>query len=538
MAAMIDAPTLKRMLWEESEIALIDVRETGQFGEGHLFFAVPLAYSRFELGLRALVPNAGVRLVLCDAGDGVAQRAARRAETLGYGNVRILAGGVDAWQAAGYTLYADVNVPSKTFGELVELQRHTPRLSASELAALREANANFVIVDGRPFGEYRKMNIPGGICCPNGELALHIHEIAPDPATTIIVNSAGRTRSIIGAQLLIDFGVRNPVYALENGTQGWFLAGFQLERGADRRHRSQPPTNLAGLAERARAHAEQRGVEFVSESTARRWLSEGERTTYLLDVRSPEEVATDGVAGFANAPGGQLLQATDQWVGVKGARLLLLDREGVRAPVVAGWLRQMGHVASVIEGGTSAARAHDWRRQEASAPPGAELGSISAREAAAALARGGLQIIDLRPSLSYREAHVAGAVWSIRPRVGAVCPPPGKSVLLVAEEPALARLAAIDLMQAGAKDVFLLSDGPEAWSAAGLPSVATPGEPPDQARIDFLFFTAKRHEGSAQAAAAARQYLAWEIGLIDQLDAQERGVFAITDGDRSGLSAP
>jgi len=529
MAAMIDAPTLKNMLSEASEIALIDVREAGQFGEGHLFFAVPLAYSRFELGLRALIPNAGVRLVLCDAGDGVAQRAARRAEALGYGNVSILAGGVDAWQAAGYTLYAGVNVPSKTFGELVELQRHTPRLSAPELTALRERKANFVIVDGRPFGEYRKMNIPGGICCPNGELALYIHEIAPDPATTIIVNCAGRTRSIIGAQLLIDFGVPNPVYALENGTQGWFLAGFELEHGADRRHGVEPPSNLAALAQRARAHAEARGVEFVSETTARRWLAEGERTTYLLDVRSPEEVATDGVAGFASAPGGQLIQATDLWVGVKGARLLLLDREGVRAPVVAGWLRQMGHAASVIEGGTSAARAHDWRRQEASAPPGAELGRISAQDAAAALARGGLNIIDLRPSLSYRKGHIAGAVWSIRPRIG---PPPGKSVLLVAEEPALARLAAIDLMEAGAEEVRLLSDGPETWSAAGLPLAATPGEPPDQARIDFLFFTAKRHEGGAEAAAAARQYLAWEIGLIDQLDAQERGAFAITDANR------
>jgi rhodanese-related sulfurtransferase len=528
MAAMIDAPRLKSMLSDGGEIALIDVREAGQFGEGHLFFAVPLAYSRFELGLGALVPNPNVRLVLCDNGDGVAQRAAARAERLGYGNVLLLAGGVDAWQAAGYTLYAGVNVPSKTFGELVELQRHTPRLSAAELAALRQGNANCVIVDGRPFSEYRKMNIPGGICCPNGELALHIHDIAPDPNTTIIVNCAGRTRSIIGAQLLIDFGVPNPVYALENGTQGWFLAGFELERGADRRHGGPPTSNLARLRQRARAQAEQRGVEFVSGATAQRWLREPERTTYLLDVRSPEEVAGDALAGFTSAPGGQLIQATDQWVGVKGARLLLLDAEGVRAPVIAGWLRQMGHAASVIEGGTSAARAHDWRPQGAAVSPfTAELGTVSAREAAAALARGGLELIDLRPSLSYRQGHLAGAVWSIRPRLAAACPPRGSSVVLVAEEPAIARLAAIDLMEAGAHEVRILSDGPEAWSEAGLPMLATPGDPADQARIDFLFFTAKRHEGTEEAAAAARQYLAWEIGLIDQLDAQERGAFAI-----------
>ena len=237
MTATIDAATLKAWLSDGGEIALLDVREAGQFGEGHLFFAVPLPYSRFELALPALVPNPAVRLVLCDGGeDALAARAAKRAEALGYRNVHVLAGGTAAWQRAGFTLYAGVNVPSKTFGELVEHARHTPRVSALDLEAMRRAGENFVIVDGRPFAEYRKMNIPGGICCPNGELALRIGEIAPDPKTKIVVNCAGRTRSIIGAQTLIDFGVPNPVVALENGTQGWTLAGLTLENGAGRRH--------------------------------------------------------------------------------------------------------------------------------------------------------------------------------------------------------------------------------------------------------------------------------------------------------------
>src|SRR5262245_3288836 len=292
MASKITAAGVKTLLSEAGELALIDVRELGQFGEAHPFFAVPLAYSRFELGLPSLVPNPQVRLILCDAGDGVADRAAARAEALGYDNVAVLAGGVAAWKSAGYTLYAGVNVPSKTFGELVEQERHTPRLSAREVASMREAGANVVIVDGRPFAEYGKMNIPGGICCPNGELALHIHDIAPDPTTTIIVNCAGRTRSIVGAQLLIDFGIANPVYALENGTQGWFLAGFELERGADRRHAAALPTaNLASLRERARARAAQKGVEVVSAATARRWLGETGHTTSLSDFRIPDEIA-------------------------------------------------------------------------------------------------------------------------------------------------------------------------------------------------------------------------------------------------------
>ena len=528
MAARIDASTLKASLSDGRELALIDVRELGQFGEGHLFFAVPLAYSRFELGLATLVPNPSVRLVLCDAGEGVAERAAARAEALGYDNVAVLAGGVDAWRKAGYTLYAGVNVPSKTFGELVELQRHTPRLSAPQVQAMRDAGENFVIVDGRPFSEYSKMNIPGGVCCPNGELPLRIGDIAPDPQTKIIVNCAGRTRSIIGAQILIDFGIANPVYALENGTQGWFLAGYGLEHGASRRYgEDMRSVDVGALQARARRQAEKLAVEFVAPATAQAWLNERSRTTYFLDVRSPEEFARSPVPGFAHAPGGQLMQATDQWVGVKGARLALLDDEAVRAPVVAGWLRQSGHEACVIEGGTAAAQTLNWRRAPTRAVPTTEPMALSASEAAQGLRRGALQVIDLRPSTSYRRGHIAEATWSIRPRIATALKDKGKTVLLVADDPGIARLAAVDLGEAGYGDVRRLAEGPEAWPAAGLAMVATPTEPTDAASIDFLFFTAKRHDGTAEAAAAARQYLAWEVGLIDQLDAQERGAFRI-----------
>ena len=161
---------------------------------------------------------------------------------------------------------------------------------------------------------------------------LRISEIAPDPATKIVVNCAGRTRSIIGAQTLIDFGVPNPVYALENGTQGWFLAGLALEHGASRRYADKAASgaNAAELGARARKLADAHGVEFVAADAANASLADTARTTYLLDVRAPEEFAAHAVPGFAHAPGGQLIQATDQWVGVRGARLVLADAEGVR----------------------------------------------------------------------------------------------------------------------------------------------------------------------------------------------------------------
>jgi rhodanese-related sulfurtransferase len=236
--------------------------------------------------------------------------------------------------------------------------RHTPRVTAAELKAMQDAGENLAILDGRTFAEFQRMSIPGGVSCPNGELAVRVAGLAPDPETKIVVNCAGRTRSIVGAQTLIDLGIPNPVYALENGTQGWFLAGLQLEHGANRHYRLAPSlsaTDLAALQARVRALAEMRGVQFVGAAEVAAWIADPARTTYLLDVRTPEENEGRPVPGFVQAPGGQLVQATDQWIGTRGARIVLVDAEEVRAPVTAQWLRQLGHEAYVLAGGLAAA---------------------------------------------------------------------------------------------------------------------------------------------------------------------------------------
>jgi rhodanese-related sulfurtransferase len=548
MASCIDARTLKGWLSDGAEIALIDVREHGQYGEGHPFFAVSIPYSRFEILLPALVPRPAVRVVLCDGGDGMAERAARRAEALGYGNVRILSGGIEGWRAAGYTLYAGVNVPSKAFGELVEQQRHTPSVSAPALKAMQDAGEDLLILDGRTFAEFQRMSIPGGLSCPNGELALRVGASAPGPGTRIVVNCAGRTRSIVGAQTLIDLGLPNRICALENGTQGWFLAGLALDHGCAGRYAAAPPdaAGLAALQARVRALAEAGEVGFVHAEEVAGWLADGARTTYLIDVRSPEEFAASPAPGFVHAPGGQLVQATDQWIGTRGARLVLADTEMVRAPTAARWLRQQGHETYVLEGSldsppvTDSPTVTDSPPVTASLPvipeaePQAKLSGTSSNKPPASpitpaqlrerLRSGSVQLIDLRPSMAYRKAHIDGAIWSIRPRIASSVAGPARPVVLIADDPAVAALAARDLAEAGVREVHLLAGGQDAARAAGLPIAATPDTPGDTECIDHLFFTAARHDGDA---AAARQYLAWEVALVDQLDAQERGAFRL-----------
>ena len=390
-----------------------------------------------------------------------------------------------------------------------------------------DAGEDLAVLDGRTFAEFQRMSIPGGVSCPNGELALRIGQLVPSPKTRIVVNCAGRTRSIIGAQTLIDLGIPNPVYALENGTQGWFLAGLELDHGAGRRYGAAPATvDLAPVAGRVPALAEARGVGFVSAGEVAGWLADPSRTTYLLDVRTPEEFAAGAVPGFVHAPGGQLVQATDQWIGTRGARVVLVDAEEVRAPMTAQWLRQLGHEAYVLAGGLAAAAPlAGLRSLAASRRPDAAIPPITPVELASRLGDGSIRLLDLRPSMSYRKEHIDGAVWSIRPRIAAAVAAPGQTVVLVADEPGVAALAALDLAEAGVRDVRLLAGGHAAARAAGLPMAVTADTPSDADCIDFLFFTHDRHDGNA---AAARQYLAWELGLLAQLDAQERGALAVS----------
>lgn len=523
LPAPIDAATLKRWLHDGREIALLDVREHGQYGEAHPFFSTTLPYSRLEIDAPRLVPRQSARIVLLDDGDGVAARAARILRDMGYTDARPLQGGFPAWKAAGYGVFAGVNVPSKTFGEIAEHLLHTPRISASDLAGRLQRGDNLVVLDGRPFGEYGKMNIPGSICCPNGELALRAQELAPRPDTTIVINCAGRTRSIIGAQTLIDLGVPNPVYALENGTQGWYLADLQLEHGAQRRYpETVSPQTLPTLRERARKLADKLGVRTADAAQVRAWQDEADRSTYLCDVRTPEEYAAGTLPGAQHTPGGQLIQATDQFVGLRGARLVVFDNEGVRALVVAGWLHRMGWDVYVLDGDLKAGMSAPAQPALPRGPENIESGAIGTA------VREGALLVDVRPSMSYRDAHLQGARWSIRPRLHRLGLDANTQVILLAADAGVGALAARELADLGVTRVRINCDKPAAWRDAGLAVEASPGTPADADCIDYLFFVHDRHDGNK---AAARQYIAWETNLVNQIDAEERASFRLPQAD-------
>ena len=85
----------------------------------------------------------------------------------------------------------------------------------------------------------------------------------PDPKTLVVVNCAGRTRSIMGAESLRRAGIPNKVVALRNGTMGWELAGLRCERGRTEKFEPGTPKTAALALQRARAFADHSGVGVI-----------------------------------------------------------------------------------------------------------------------------------------------------------------------------------------------------------------------------------------------------------------------------------
>ncbi len=509
MIQPLSAQQLKRMLADGGRpLAILDAREEGEFGQGHLFWAVPCPLSRAELRLDELLPTRDATLVCVDGGGGHAQTLAALAAAQGHTRVHVLTGGTPAWAEAGFEVFSGVNVPSKAFGEWAEHHFGTESLDPPELAALQASGEPMVLLDSRTPEEFQRMTIPGAINVPGGELVYRIGEFAPDAGTTIVINCAGRTRSIMGAESLRRAGLPNRIVALRNGTMGWELAGFSCEHGAGRAHAPGIPPGAALAAERARSFARSAGVRTLPAADLATLLEDG-RATYRLDVRTREEFLAGHVAGFTHAPGGQLVQATDNWVALRPARIILTDMgDGTRARMTGGWLSLLGQWEVLVLEGVPP------EGPLATGPaPLAEVAHQPAITVAGLAAMADAVVIDLARSVDYRAGHIAGARWGLRTRLAP--PPPAAMVVVTAPDERLAHLAVPELAALTTAPVRVLAGGTAAWREAGLPMQADRTIPADGECIDFHLRPYDRNSG---VEAAMRDYLSWEIDLVHAVE--------------------
>ncbi|WP_442592619.1 rhodanese-like domain-containing protein [Parapusillimonas sp. JC17] len=502
-APWIDARSVYDMLTDGKEFAILDVRENGVYTQGHIFHAASMPLSVLELRIALGLPSPHTRIVLIDDDDGLAVSAARQLQLSGYHNVAVLKGGQQAWNDAGFPVYSGVFVPSKAFGEIVEHHYGTPHITAQELAELRTTQ-DILVLDSRTQQEFHMMSIPGAYSCPGGELVARAFE----HEGPIVVNCAGRTRSILGAQSLINAGLNN-VRALENGTMGQYLAGLPLDRDRTDSYLDRPVA--PGAREAARREAERLGIGFLSPDETQSLCSDAERVTYLFDVRDPALFERSSLDGSVSAPGGQLVQQTDQYAPIRNARIVVFDTDGVQAPMTATWLHRMGWEVYVC---TVAPEKLVQRPRPLAGVDEHALELASIPEQAI--------IIDVGDSRAYRKAHLAGAAWTVRSRLSRALAGLDKTSQLVftCQTGEISSLAAQDARALGHDAVFL-NGGVHA-----LPPSCLTGEAPNfLTETDDVWYRPYDRETGIEE--AMHQYLSWEVGLLEKVRADRTVAFRI-----------
>lgn len=519
----VTARTLKDWLTDGQEIALFDVREEGIFGRGHMFLAVNLPLSRLELTVGRLVPRRSTRIVLCDEGDGLSERASEILAASGYRQTWILDGGIKGWQAQGYEVFSGTYVLEHAFGHFITSRYGTPRLTAGDLMAKLEGGEAPVIIDTRPFEDFQKATIPGSINVPLGEIASRHREIVPDETTEIVVHCAGLTRGTLGAQTLINGGLENPVSVLLDGTKGWAVAGGQLEQGAARR--APPPSNvsLARLARIRRRMAERFRIPLVSEhETMRRNDAAGERTSILIDIRSREEFEEGHLAGSVWIPGGELVGMTQDHLATRNAHLCLVDDGKGRAEIIAGWLILQGWPnVAVLEDGTGQGPLVTGSPETvAMTPMLPKVPTMDTATLADRIEAGDVAVVDFASSLDYRIGHIPGAWWMTRsslPRQVSRLPQ-AASYVTTSTDGRISQLAAAELASLVQTPVIALHGGTAAWRAAAFGLAVGMQRPLGEAGDIYWDFAECPDDGPKALMAKRRHVIAWRSRLKDHYE--------------------
>lgn len=466
--------------------ALIDVREAGEYNSSHIPGSSLIPRRDLEFLIADSVPHRATSVIVCDDDGRRAELAAHTLERLGYSNVSYMEGGMNRWVTERRPTEWGVNVPSKDFGEKVQVQHGVPEIDAVELKSRMDGGEKMIILDTRTPEEFRNFCIPGGRSVPNGELGLRITDIVEqtDDDTTVVINCAGRTRSIIGTRLLQRMGVEN-VVGLENGTAGWELAGYELETGAGGDRTVLPEPSEAGRAaaeEFADRLAEQDGVRYIDVSTLDELTARAENeSVYLIDVRSIEEYREGHIPGFRWFPGGQAVQRSDEVAVTHNAPVVFCCDGRTRAALTASWYRQMGFdEVYALYGGTSA-----WLNSAKSLESGVSdsvvLGLDEAMRRVRALPPGEVErasdatVIHVGLSAEFAQGHVPGANWVPRGwmefRIGDVAHDKTAPVVVTCSgsDSRQAVLAAETLLDLGYANVSALDGGMSAWQDSGLP---------------------------------------------------------------------
>lgn len=232
--------------------------------------------------------------------------SARRAEALGYTNVKVFHDGMPDWKKAGNLVVSE----------------------AEDLKNLIEEDFAHVLIDLRPADEARKGFIPGAVSLPQQVLAASKEIFPSDKSAPIVLYSSDRSEGAF--KIVRGWGYKNTTI-LNNGLRSWEKIGGVLASGEMATSISYVPKPRPGE---------------ISIEEFKVIIEQGSPDTIILDVREVEEAMNGMLKGALNIPSGQIRYRIADLP--KDKEIITHCVTGIRAQTAYQKLKEKGYKARFL----------------------------------------------------------------------------------------------------------------------------------------------------------------------------------------------
>jgi len=228
--ARIDGAALVRLLAREDENRYVfDVRRVDAYRAGHIPGSIALPGAQAVQRTDDFIPLKQAPIVL------VAQREAQACLTgvwlcrMGWRDVSVLSGGIDAWQAQGRVLERGTGrvEPAGYRAARAQVRFVSAKVLAQRLALGSDAVQVFDVGHSVHF---RQGHLPGAQWLARSRLEATVCAQWPDRIMPLALVSRDGVQAVFAAAILGALGYRD-VVCLEGGTLAWQAAGYEVEQG-------------------------------------------------------------------------------------------------------------------------------------------------------------------------------------------------------------------------------------------------------------------------------------------------------------------